>query len=304
MRTDSPVWEQGYTFLVANPENDTLQLKVMDQKTQSEIGRYTYLIAHLMEKKNLEIVTQPFQLQKSGPESKVLLSLSLRIMKKAEVVEIESEKEGGTEENREELQKSPLKKQDSRISHTSVKDATIPTEDQLVATHVSSNLATPPSPTDSRTSEISMLVRNPSIRSLGVDTGPHGAINMTLQYSVQRQRLIIIIHRIKGIPLKDPSNIPDPYVKLYLLPGRAKDSKRKTHVIKDNCNPTYDATFEYLISTAELHTSSLEVTVATQKFIGSPILGMLKVELNQPDVVGAGRNAWHDLMPEFKSTDL
>jgi hypothetical protein len=30
--------------------------------------------------------------------------------------------------------------------------------------------------------------------------------------------------------LRDPANIPDPYVKLYLLPERAKDSKRKTEV--------------------------------------------------------------------------
>lgn len=40
--------------------------------------------------------------------------------------------------------------------------------------------------------------------------------------------LYYLYHR--NIPLKDPTNIPDPYVKLYLLPGRAKDSKRKTAV--------------------------------------------------------------------------
>jgi hypothetical protein len=34
----------------------------------------------------------------------------------------------------------------------------------------------------------------------------------------------------RNIPLKDPTNVPDPYVKLYLLPGRSKDSKRKTLV--------------------------------------------------------------------------
>ena len=32
--------------------------------------------------------------------------------------------------------------------------------------------------------------------------------------------------------MKDPSNIPDPYVKLYLLPGRSKESKRRTVVVK------------------------------------------------------------------------
>lgn len=78
-----------------------------------------------------------------------------------------------------------------------------------------------------------------------------------------------------NIPLKDPSNIPDPYVKLYLLPGRSKESKRKTIIVKDSCDPVYDATFEYIISSAELKNTELEVTVATQKAFGSPIIGMV-----------------------------
>lgn len=79
--------------------------------------------------------------------------------------------------------------------------------------------------------------------------------------------------------MKDPSNVPDPYVKLYLLPGRSKETKRKTITIKDNCNPVYEATFEYIISKAELNNTELEVTVATQKGFsigGSPIIGMVR----------------------------
>jgi C2 domain len=306
MRTDSPVWEQGYTFLVSNPENDTLQLRIVDQKTTNEIGKFTYIIAHLMEKKNMELINQPFQLQKSGPESKIVMALALRILKRSEPVpDEEVEKENEVKEP----QKSPLKKQDSRVSRSSVADAGI-VEETLVSSNITSNLAAvPPSPTASRASEKSIsssFERTASIRSNKsfAGEGSLGTINLTVQYSVQRQRLIIIVHKIKNIPLKDPSNIPDPYVKLYLLPGRSKDSKRKTNVIKDNCNPTFDATFEYLISTAELNTSSLEVTVATQKVIGSPILGMIKVDLNDPEVMGSGKNSWWNLMPEFKSTDL
>lgn len=69
-------------------------------------------------------------------------------------------------------------------------------------------------------------------------------------------------------------------MKLYLLPGRSKESKRKTIVVKDNCNPVYDSTYEYIISAAELMTTELEVTVATQKgFLsgGSPVVGMVFV---------------------------
>lgn len=104
-----------------------------------------------------------------------------------------------------------------------------------------------------------------------------GRILMTIHYLAQRQKLFVTIHKINNIPLRDPSNIPDPYVKLYLLPGRTKESKRKTVVIKDNCSPVYDATFEYLMSTAELLQTELEVTVCTQKgMFGSPIIGMVR----------------------------
>lgn len=130
-----------------------------------------------------------------------------------------------------------------------------------------------------------------------------------------------------NIPLKDPSNVPDPYVKLYLLPGRAKDTKRKTIIVKDSCNPVYDATFEYLISTADLNNGEVEVTVATQKgFLsaGGPVIGMVssskclitqkpnnnqsicftfqvKISLNDPEIAQAGTNKFYDLLPEFKS---
>ncbi|CAH1720627.1 unnamed protein product [Chironomus riparius] len=308
MRTDSPVWEQGFTFLVANPENDTLQVKIMDQKTTNQIGTFTYIIAHLMDKKNMEVVSQPFQLQKSGPESRVTMALALRVLKRGVPIEDE-ETEKPDEDVKEESPKAPLRKQDSKISRASVNAAissdSLSVEEPATASNVSSNLAAvPSSPTASLKSASSSLGRNPSIKSLGVETGPLGAINLTVQYSMQRQRLIIIIHKIKNIPLKDPSNIPDPYVKLYLLPGRSKDSKRKTAVVKDNCNPVFDATFEYLISVAELNTSQLEVTICTDKLIGSPILGMVKVDLNDPDIQGTGKNTWWDLKPEFKSTDL
>lgn len=301
--------EQGFTFLVANPENDTLQLKLMDQKTNSEIGRLTYIIAHLMELKNMELLSQPINLQKSGPESKIVMAMALRILKSATpVVDEEPEKmELENVKEEEQLPKSELKKQDSRISRSSVNtaDAGSVEEPFVLPSSVSTNLAAvPPSPTTSHKSN-SSLELNPSIKSFSsIESGALGSINMTVQYSVQRQRLIVIVHKIKGIPLKDPSNVPDPYVKLYLLPGRSKDSKRKTNVVKDNCNPVFDATFEYLISTAELNSSQLEVTVCTDKLIGSPILGMLKVDLNDSDIPGTGKNSWWSLMPEFKSTDL
>ncbi|XP_037038533.1 extended synaptotagmin-2 isoform X3 [Bradysia coprophila] len=313
MRTDAPIWEQGFTFLVANPDNDTLQLRIVDQKTDKELGRFTYILSALLEKSGMEIVSQPFQLQKSGPESKLTMTLALRILKKAPNMEDEAQtaitERGDTVEelSRQTSSKSdvspvpPLRKQDSRMSNHSYgndTDSGVANEEVNVALTASKTSASPSPDLSEQTS--GLLHRTPSMTSSAGIAG-RGRIQLTLRYSVQRQRLVVIVHKIMNIPLKDPSSIPDPYVKLYLLPGRSKESKRKTIVVKDNCNPVYDSTYEYIISAAELMTTELEVTVATQKgFLsgGSPVIGMLKIALNEPEISQQGLTSWYDLLPE------
>lgn len=53
--------------------------QVLDQKTSSVLGQLTYAIALLLKQKDLSMLTQPIMLQKSGPESKILLSLQLKV---------------------------------------------------------------------------------------------------------------------------------------------------------------------------------------------------------------------------------
>lgn len=86
MRTGDPVWEQGFTFLVANPESDTLYVHVMDQKTGQELGTLIYNLSALADKKSLEITKQPFALAKSGPESKIILSMRLKVSKNQQLL--------------------------------------------------------------------------------------------------------------------------------------------------------------------------------------------------------------------------
>uniref|UniRef100_A0A182J284 Uncharacterized protein n=1 Tax=Anopheles atroparvus TaxID=41427 RepID=A0A182J284_ANOAO len=347
MRTDAPVWEQGFTFLVGNPDNDTLQLKVIDQKTGNTIGSLTYILSALMEKKNLEIMSQPFQLQKSGPETRLIMSLSLRILKRhreqeatvaspdrASVSEADSVLsrtnsirtsasqsqsltgqqstvdtngvQGGGESGGSGTglaHQGSVRKQDSRKSTTSaiLEQMSIQEEPFVVSTLNTVMMATPPRSPNLSEGGTELLRRSPSTTSSAGSAGL-GRIQLTVAFSVQRQRLLVIVHKISNIPLKDPNNIPDPYVKLYLLPGRSKESKRKTAVVKDNCDPVFDTTFEYIISNAELVNSELEVTVCTQKgFFGSPVIGMQKLTLNDPDISsGQGIKAWYDLVPESK----
>lgn len=79
MRTCDPVWEQGFLFLVANPESDTLYVTFVDQKTGQELGSLAYNVSALADKKGLKISSQPFPLAKSGPESKIVISMRLKV---------------------------------------------------------------------------------------------------------------------------------------------------------------------------------------------------------------------------------
>lgn len=42
------------------------------------------------------------------------------------------------------------------------------------------------------------------------------------------------------MPHKEGEDKPDPYVKIYMTPDRNKETKQKTQVAKNTCNPIFD----------------------------------------------------------------
>ncbi|XP_044595358.1 extended synaptotagmin-2 isoform X1 [Cotesia glomerata] len=325
LRSCDPIWEQGFTFLVGNPETSSLNIRILDDKTGSVVGTLTYSISMLMTKLNLEDMQHPYDLQNADPESKVIMSMSLHLLK-YETPEINIEEEED-EEDFSQLQKkierqesnisfsqgssvpsTPLKKQPSKESIHSVANST-----------VSSSAAVPPAGEVEKNIESEMIILSESVNnssahpqliqrhfSITSSAGDWklGRIQLTLRYSVPRQKLVVVVHKVANLPLplNDPSNIPDPYVKLYLLPDRHKETKRKTAVLKDNCNPIYDEQFEYIVSQGDLNERILEISVCTQKaWLSSSnnIMGQVRINLSEIDVTQAFTN-WYDLMPEVK----
>ncbi|XP_026484936.1 extended synaptotagmin-2 isoform X1 [Vanessa tameamea] len=314
MRTDSPVYEIGYSFLVQNPEINVLEIKVIDQKTGSSLGQLTYGISSLLKEKNLTMLSQPLNLQKSGPESKIIIAAQLKILKEAIREEDIDEEIASVASS--EPEPEPIATTDNSVnappvpsSNTDLKDLvdaaptinqtdnvsekSIPVEQIIKEVDVPQESQIQPEP------ESPKLIHRTSSLTTSAGEAGLGRILLSLRYSMQNQILYVVVHKIMNIPLKDPTNVPDPYVKLYLLPGRSKDSKRKTAVVKDNCMPEYDEQFEWAIPLAELHSRQLEVTVATHKgFLGgSPIIGQVIVQLNQYDIREA-KTLWFDLLPE------
>ncbi|CAG9107919.1 unnamed protein product [Plutella xylostella] len=325
MRTDDPVYEIGYSFLVQNPEIDVLEIKAMDQKTNSALGMLTYPVGALLKQKDLSLLTQPLNLQRAGPETKIIISMQLKIVKEA-IRESDIEQEEAPKTPTEpsppprpaapKPAPAPAPSTDANDGAAATAPSAPPTEVKSVQNGAPASAddtsgesvpveqliraedATQDSELPSRSDSPKLVHRTSSITTSAGEAGL-GRILISLRYSTQHQTLYVVVHKIMNIPLKDPTNVPDPYVKLYLLPGRSKDSKRKTAVIKDNCNPEYDEQFEYVIPLAELHSRQVEVSVATHKgFLGgSPVIGQVIVNLNQYDFREA-RTLWFDLLPE------
>ncbi|XP_014605339.1 PREDICTED: extended synaptotagmin-2 isoform X1 [Polistes canadensis] len=318
LRSCDPVWEQGFTFLVSNPESSIMHIQIFDEKTNMTVGEMSYKISLLTEKDNLEVTQQPFDLQMAEADSKLVLSMSLSILKYEEP-ELTSEEDEDDKENelikkmeRQEsdvsnafqpsVPPSPLKKQYSKESINSTASTLIPPIEETISQAKEEDVVSI-APSVSSSSSPGLIHRTPSTTSSAGES-KLGRIQLTIRYSIQRQKLIIDVHKIANLPLpqNDPFNIPDPYVKLYLLPDKHKETKRKTAVMKDNCNPIFDEKFEYLISQADLNSRILEVSVCTQKgwlSTGSKIMGQLHLNLSEI-YVNNSQTSWYDLEPETK----
>lgn len=216
-RTDAPVWEQGFTFLVSNPENDTLSLKLTDQKTEKDLGVFTYVLRTLLEKPGMEIVAQPFQLQKSGPTSKITMSLALKVLKRASTIQTEPVVLGSSNVGVEvpllaatstplesaassttssvplaEFPQEAIETLDSGVNSINEEVASINIRKPLLS---SSSIASVGSTSESAANQLIHRHRTISTTS---SSGQYnlGKIQTTLRYSVQRQRLTVIIHKI------------------------------------------------------------------------------------------------------------
>lgn len=77
--------------------------------------------------------------------------------------------------------------------------------------------------------------------------------------------------------MDDSSNVPNPYVKLFLMTGKSKKSKRKTHTVKDTCDPIFNEKFEFDISADNLKTSELKAIVKTKEsMLSRKLIGMVR----------------------------
>uniref|UniRef100_A0A671K4Y6 Extended synaptotagmin-2-A-like n=1 Tax=Sinocyclocheilus anshuiensis TaxID=1608454 RepID=A0A671K4Y6_9TELE len=316
-KTNEPVWEEAFTFLIHNPKCQELEVEVKDEKHECSLGTFSLPLSKMLQEDQMTI-SQQFPLKNSGPGATLKMKMALRIlsMDKLSVsnqpssIQIrrpsssttnvsEPTPTSKTQQPTPAPRNQPSPRVEPLIDSRPLEDS--PTR-LAKSGRSTSNLAISGSqlhlnnkePTPSIASDIS----NPStaqelqktIQHLqnGASPGfaPLGEIQLTIRHSPQRNKLIVVVHSCRNL-ISSTENGSDPYVRLYLLPDKRRSGRRKTNTIKKTVTPVYDQTFEFSVSLVELHRRTLDVAVKNGGGILSKhrgLLGKVLVDLTSEDI--------------------
>ncbi|XP_052799554.1 phosphatidylinositol 4-phosphate 3-kinase C2 domain-containing subunit beta-like isoform X2 [Mya arenaria] len=109
-----------------------------------------------------------------------------------------------------------------------------------------------------------------------------GQVKLSLEYV--KGTLHVMVMHAKDLPTLG-SDLPSPYVKIYLLPDPEKQTKRKTKVIKDTTHPTYNELIEYRLPLETVRHKLLQATIWDNGMLKeNSLLGAVYVRLGELDL--------------------
>ncbi|XP_061660535.1 extended synaptotagmin-2-A isoform X1 [Syngnathoides biaculeatus] len=331
-KTKEPLWEDSFCFLVHNPRRQELEVEVKDDKTKCTLGNLTVPLSGLLAEEDMTLA-QCFPLKNSGPSSSLRFKMALRILSLEK--QVTSDQPSSVR-----VRKSSLP-QASASTRASTSDSPPPQCPTPPPAHASSltlhhrdgepYAAGPPrsasslcvsmSPsqkhlahkesTPSLVSDISLpfaaLELQQRLRQLHNGSSssqfPLGEVHLTVRHSTQRNKLIAVVHACRNL-LAFSKDASDPFVRLYLLPDKSRTGRRKTVTAKRTLSPVYDQTFEFSVSTVELHRRTLDVAVKNAGNILSKhkgLLGKVLVNLSGEDIA-KGWTQWYELSEDGLSS--
>nr|CAI5866185.1 unnamed protein product [Callosobruchus analis] len=172
-RSINPVWEEGFILFVNDPDRDCMNVKIVDAKTETDLYEFFYDVSNLSQCDGLEFVREPVRLDCGNADVKLVWSLHLKIFRNENFEEY-LEKRRLSDSS---TTSQPVAERKNSFSSVTSKQSVNKSD---IAEVVS----------DSQSSTRS---KSPDATSISALTQYVGEINMTLRYSMQRQRLIATI---------------------------------------------------------------------------------------------------------------
>uniref|UniRef100_A0A8R1HJY9 Uncharacterized protein n=1 Tax=Caenorhabditis japonica TaxID=281687 RepID=A0A8R1HJY9_CAEJA len=127
------------------------------------------------------------------------------------------------------------------------------------------------------------------------DSSCNGHIQVSLGYD-GNARLVAKVIRARGLRSRDQyRSSPNPFVKVYLLPGRKVSHKRRTRFVDSSCAPEWNQVLEYQVAPHTLNTMFLEFTVCDyQRDVDDLPLGSVQIPLADKSAINTGPR-WYPL---------
>uniref|UniRef100_A0A674EWU5 Extended synaptotagmin 2 n=1 Tax=Salmo trutta TaxID=8032 RepID=A0A674EWU5_SALTR len=317
-KTNEPVWEEAFPFLIHNPKFQELKIEVKDEKHDCSLGTLSLPLARLLESEDMTL-HQRFDLKSSGTNSTIKMKMALRVLCKEKLTgsdQTSSMPVPKTSTSNPIPVKSPPVSEPPKLVPISDLSRSVAASTQELhrrggdgepysgdpvsigladAGRSTSNLAIFGShkhlahfgSTVSIASDISnpyatqeLQQRLSELQNGSAGHLPLGEVQLTVRHSPQRNKLVVVLHACRNL-IAFTDHGSDPYVRLYLLPDKRRSGRRKTHTHKKTLNPVYDEIFEFSVSVVELHRRTLDVAVKNGGNIFSKHKGLLgKVRLD------------------------
>ncbi|CAF1046797.1 unnamed protein product [Adineta ricciae] len=277
----NPSFEHISQILCSNPLQQQLKIEVRDARSNNDIIGYLELpIKNILDTDSMTIDTQEFPLKSSTEpldRVSIVLRLSLHILSPVNSNASESP-----------TASTPLVENSNRQNTV----AELPNKSIL-----ENNLIT-----DSSSKFANEQATTPENRTLLVADDPDlessqfGQVKVGIRYAANRKALSVTIYACKDLINVHEQNLPDAYVRVYLIPDFKKD-KKKTKSVHDTVDPVFDDLFEWSASLSDIHQQHLLISVKNN----SPLfaseqtyMGDLQIDLSNLD---AEKNsiAWYAL---------
>ncbi|XP_032407487.1 extended synaptotagmin-2 isoform X4 [Xiphophorus hellerii] len=292
-KTREPLWEDSFSFLVHNPTRQELEVEIKDDKHKCTLGILRVPLSDLLSEEDMTLA-QCFPLKNSGPSSTIKLKMTLRILSLEK--QFSSDLPSAVQDpDGEPYSASPRRSTPNLSTSMSSSQKYLPHKESTpsLASDISLPIAT-----------LELQQRLHQLQNGSASSQyPLGKIQLTVRHSSQRNKLVVVVHSCQNLIAftKDGS---DPFIRLYLLPDKSRSGRRKTSTMKKSLNPVYDQTFEFNVSTVELHRRTLDVAVKNGRSILSKhkgLLGKVLVDLSGDDI-SKGFTQWYNLTEDGSSS--
>uniref|UniRef100_A0A0K0EXZ1 GRIP domain-containing protein n=1 Tax=Strongyloides venezuelensis TaxID=75913 RepID=A0A0K0EXZ1_STRVS len=135
----------------------------------------------------------------------------------------------------------------------------------------------------------------------------NGYLQVALAYDLPQNLLFVTVIAARNLKVKstyDSIVLPNPFVKIYLLPNRKVSRKRRTKYIPNTSDPVWNQTVEYHVPYERLSTQWLEFTVWDyDKYSDSLSLGQVIIALSDSQIFD-NQPRWYPLHSSREESSL